>query len=133
MEANATLGAPRRFAKRRPIISEEIDATAQGYRAQVNHSIFVGGAKTPGYDYYRAAMTTAIKLFYDCVASIVPGKTTCGELVDYYAAQVEKNPTLKTVRRRTSLERDCQSFTAALGAVQFPWRIGHHHCAGHDF
>ena len=57
----------------------------------MNHSIFVGGAKTPGYDYYRAAMTTAIKLFHDCVASIVPGKTTCGELVDYYAALVEKS------------------------------------------
>ena len=92
MEANATLGAPTDDSlKEGQIISEEIDATAQGYRAQVNHSIFVGGAKTPGYDYYRAAMTTAIKLFYDCVASIVPGKTTCGELVDYYAAQVEKS------------------------------------------
>jgi Xaa-Pro aminopeptidase len=73
------------------IISEEIDATEQGYRAQVNHSIFVGGTKTPGYEYYRAAMATAIKLFHDCVASIVPGKTTCGELVDYYAALVEKS------------------------------------------
>ena len=92
VEANATLGAPTDDPlKEGQIISEEIDATAQGYRAQVNHSIFVGGTKTPGYEYYRAAMATAIKLFHDCVASIVPGKTTCGELVDYYAALVEKS------------------------------------------
>jgi Xaa-Pro aminopeptidase len=92
MEANATLGAPTDDAlKEGQIISEEIDATAQGYRGQVNHSIFVGSAKTPGYDYYRTAIMTAIKLFHDCVAAIVPGKTTCGELVDYYAKLVEKS------------------------------------------
>lgn len=92
VEANATLGAPTDDPlKEGQIISEEIDATAQGYRAQVNHSIFVGGTKTPGYEYYRVAMATAIKLFHDCVASIVPSKTTCGELVDYYAALVEKS------------------------------------------
>jgi Xaa-Pro aminopeptidase len=92
MEANATLGAPSDDAlKEGQIISEEIDATAQGYRGQVNQSIFVGSAKTPGYDYYRAAMTTAIKLFHYCVAAIIPGKTTCGELVDYYAKLVENS------------------------------------------
>jgi Xaa-Pro aminopeptidase len=91
-EANATLGAPTDDPlKEGQIISEEIDATVQGYRAQVNHSIFVGGTKTAGYEYYRDAMTTAIKLFQECVAYIVPGKTTCGELVDYYAALVEKS------------------------------------------
>ena len=91
-EGNATLGAPTDDPlKAGQIISEEIDATAQGYRGQVNHSIFVGGEKTPGYGYYRAAMTTAIKLFHDCIAHIVPGKTTCGELVDYYAQLVEKS------------------------------------------
>jgi len=90
-EANATLGAPTDDPlKEGQIISEEIDATVQGYRAQVNHSIFVGGTKTPGYQYYRAAMETAIKLHQECIAFIVPGKTTCGELVDYYAALVEK-------------------------------------------
>jgi Xaa-Pro aminopeptidase len=90
-EANATLGAPTDDPlKEGQIISEEIDATVQGYRAQVNHSIFVGGLKTPGYDYYRAAMETAIKLFHECIAFVVPGKTTCGELVDYYAKFTEK-------------------------------------------
>ena len=90
-EVNSTLGAPTDDPlKEGQIISEEIDATVQGYRAQVNHSIFVGGPKTPGYDYYRAAMETAIKLFHECLVSIVPGKTTCGRLVDYYAKLTEK-------------------------------------------
>jgi Xaa-Pro aminopeptidase len=90
-EANATLGAPTDDPlKEGQIISEEIDATVQGYRAQVNHSIFVGGTKTLGYDYYRTAMETAIKLFHDCLTFIVPGKTTCGQLVDYYAKLTEK-------------------------------------------
>jgi Xaa-Pro aminopeptidase len=87
VEANATLGAPTDDPlKEGQIISEEIDATVQGYRAQVNHSIFVGGMKTPGYAYYRTAMETAIKLFHECAAFIVPGKTTCGQLMDHYAA-----------------------------------------------
>ena len=90
-EANATLGAPTDDPlKEGQIISEEIDATVQGYRAQVNHSIFVGGTKSLGYDYYRTAMEIAIKLFHECVAFIVPGKTTCGQLVDYYAKLTEK-------------------------------------------
>ncbi len=90
-EANSTLGAPTDDPLRQgQIVSEEIDATVQGYRAQVNHSIFVGGPKTPGYDYYRAAMETAIKLFHECLASIVPGKTTCGQLVDYYEKLADK-------------------------------------------
>ena len=90
-EGNTTLGAPTDDPlKEGQIISEEIDATVQGYRGQVNHSIFVGSQKTPGYDYYRTAMETAIKLFHECVVSIVPGKTTCGQLVDYYAKLTEK-------------------------------------------
>jgi Xaa-Pro aminopeptidase len=90
-EANATLGAPTDDPlKEGNIISQEIDATVQGYRAQVNHSIFVGGRKTPGYNYYRSAMGTAIKLFHECTASIVPGKTTCGQLVDHYAALTDQ-------------------------------------------
>ena len=90
-EGNTTLGAPTDDAlKEGQIISEEIDATVQGYRGQVNHSIFVGGSKTLGYDYYRTAMETAILLFHECIASIVPGKTTCGQLVDTYAKLTEK-------------------------------------------
>jgi Xaa-Pro aminopeptidase len=90
-EANSTLGAPTDdLLKEGQIISQEIDATTQGYRAQVNHSIFVGGPKTPGYDYYRAAMETALKILHECLASIAPGKTTCGQLADTYAKLVEK-------------------------------------------
>jgi Xaa-Pro aminopeptidase len=90
-EGNTTLGAPTDDPLREgQIISEEIDATVQGYRGQVNHSIFIGGSKTPGYDYYRTAMDAAIKLFHECIAFIFPGKTTCGQLVDYYAQLTEK-------------------------------------------
>ena len=70
--------------------SQEIDESVQGYRAQVNHSIFVGNSKTAGYDYYQRAMEAAIRLFREALAFIVPEKTTCGQLADYYAAQAAK-------------------------------------------
>ncbi len=90
--SNSTLGAPVDDPlKAGQIISQEIDATVQGYRAQVNHSIFVGGPSTPGYNYYKTAMDVAIKVLQDSVAFIVPGKTTCGQLVDHYANLVEKS------------------------------------------
>jgi len=90
--SNSTLGAPVDDPlKAGQIISQEIDASVQGYRAQVNHSIFVGGPTTPGYNYYQTAMAAALKVLQDSIAFIVPGKTTCGQLVDYYAAQVEKS------------------------------------------
>ncbi len=90
--SNSTLGAPVDDPlKAGQIISQEIDATVQGYRAQVNHSIFVGGPSTPGYNYYKSAMDAAIKVLQESIAFIVPGKTTCGQLVDHYAALVEKS------------------------------------------
>jgi Xaa-Pro aminopeptidase len=89
--SNSTLGAPVDDPlKAGQIISQEIDATVQGYRGQVNHSIFVGGANTPGFNYYKAAMDVAIKALLDSIAFIVPGKITCGQLVDHYAATVGK-------------------------------------------
>src|SRR5262249_13148519 len=69
-------------------VTEEIDATFQGYRGQVNHSIFVGGPNTPGYGYYKAAIEAAVKIFFDGLAFIKPGKTTCGDLADHYASAV---------------------------------------------
>ena len=89
--SNATLGAPVDDPlKPGQIISQEIDATVQGYRAQVNHSIFVGGPSTPGFNYYKTAMEAALKALNDSISIIVPGKTTCGQLVDQYALIVEK-------------------------------------------
>ena len=83
--ANATLGAPVGDPLQTgQIISQEIDATVQGYRAQVNHSIFVGGKDTPGFNYYKTTMEAAIRLFFDALAFIRPGTTTCGALVDHY-------------------------------------------------
>ena len=90
--SNNTLGAPVDDPfKAGQIISQEIDASVQGYRAQVNHSIFVGGPSTSGYNYYKTTMDVAIKVLEDSIAFIVPGKTTCGQLVDHYATLVEKS------------------------------------------
>jgi len=89
--SNSTLGAPTSDPlKEGQIITEEIDATVQGYRAQVNHAIFVGGSGTKGYDYYAAAMKVCVDAFNDALKFIQPGKTTCGDLVDHYAETVGK-------------------------------------------
>ena len=71
-------------------ITEEIEASVQGYKAQVNHTIFVGGEKTPGFNYYKAGMEVAIKLFYDTLGFIVPGKTTLRQIMDYHVEQALK-------------------------------------------
>lgn len=90
--SNTTLGAPTADPLGEgQIVSQEIDATAQGYRAQVNHSFFVGGPRTPGYAYYAEAMKVCAQAFSDALAFIVPGKTTCGELADRYAAFVRNS------------------------------------------
>lgn len=87
--ANATIGeavdAPLREGQ---IVNQEIDATVQGYRAQVNHAVFVGGPATPGYDYYRAAFDVAATLIKEVPAAIVPGTTTLGDFVRRYSARV---------------------------------------------
>ncbi|MGH7831401.1 MAG: hypothetical protein ACREP8_14615, partial [Candidatus Binatia bacterium] len=41
-------------------------------------------------DYYKSAMETAVKVLLDSIAFAVPGKTTCGQLVDHYAALLGK-------------------------------------------
>ncbi|MBO0847389.1 MAG: M24 family metallopeptidase [Nocardioides sp.] len=88
---NATFGAPTGdLLSRGQIISEEISARVQGYGAQVNHSIFVGNTRTPGYDYYEAAVTVAIQAIEDAIAFINanPGSTT-GELITDYAEKAQ--------------------------------------------
>jgi Xaa-Pro aminopeptidase len=88
---NSTLGEPVADPVRvGQIITEELDATVQGYRAQVNHSIFIGGPATPGYDYYRAAVEIAATLIQEAPSWVVPGKTTCGDFVKRYMARVEE-------------------------------------------
>src|SRR5262249_23531426 len=71
-------------------IDEEIDATVQGYRAQVNHAVFVGSASTPGYEYYRTAFEIAATLIKEAPSAIVPGKTTLGEFVKRYVTRLEE-------------------------------------------
>jgi Xaa-Pro aminopeptidase len=88
--ANTTLGAPTDDPLNRgQIISQEIEASVQGYSAQVNHSIFVGSSRTPGFEYYKVAMETAIQLFFDALALIRPGITTAGDLADHYSSQAD--------------------------------------------
>ena len=88
---NSTIGEPTPDAlKVGQILNEEIDATVQGYRAQVNHAVFVGGPSTPGYDYYRAGFDIVAKLLNETPSTIVPGKTTLGEFCKRYADRVEE-------------------------------------------
>lgn len=88
---NTTLGEPTNDpVKVGQIATEEIEASIQGYRAQINHSVFFGNASTPGYDYYRACIEMGAKLLQEAPAWVVPGKTTCGEFVKRYNARLEE-------------------------------------------
>jgi Xaa-Pro aminopeptidase len=88
---NATVGEPTDDpVKVGQIATEEMEAGIQGYRAQINHSVFVGGVSTPGYDYYRAGMEAAATLLKEAPSWVTPGKTTCGEFVKRYVARLEE-------------------------------------------
>jgi Xaa-Pro aminopeptidase len=88
---NTTLGEPTNDpVKVGQIATEEIEASIQGYRAQINHSVFFGGPSTPGYDYYRACIEIGAKLLQEAPSWVVPGKTTCGEFVKRYNARMEE-------------------------------------------
>ncbi len=56
--------------------SQEISSGFQGYGCQINHTFFIGGPSTPGYDYYRAAFEALVKARENSLAFIQPGKTT---------------------------------------------------------
>lgn len=89
--ANTTMGSPVEDpVNEGQIVSQEIAASVQGYQAQVNHSFFVGTEGTPGFDYYRAAMEVTLQVHSETLASIVPGETTCGQLVDLYSETVQR-------------------------------------------
>jgi Xaa-Pro aminopeptidase len=88
---NVTIGEPVGDPLRvGQIINEEIDATVQGYRAQVNHAVFVGSPSTAGYEYYRAGFEIAATLINEALASIVPGKTTIGDFVKRYVTRLDE-------------------------------------------
>ena len=69
--ASNTMGLPIRMEDG-GILSQEIDARLQGYRAQSNHSILTGRKNT---DQYRGAMNVAIETYLRLVDWIKPGKT----------------------------------------------------------
>jgi len=62
------------------ILSQEIDARVQGYRAQCNHSILVGSKDA---DTYREAMDASIATFQEMVAWTRPGRTV-GEFLSEF-------------------------------------------------
>jgi Xaa-Pro aminopeptidase len=87
---NTTLGTPTADrVENGQIISEEIAADYQGYRAQINHSLFIGGSGTEGFEYYNKAMDAAIRTFNGVVEAIRPGKTTAGQLMARYVELAE--------------------------------------------
>jgi Xaa-Pro aminopeptidase len=62
------------------IVSQEIDARLQGYRAQCNHSILVGSR---GETAYRQAMQCAIDVFHHMLDWLRPGRTVGQFLSEY--------------------------------------------------
>lgn len=87
---NSTLGMPvADELKPGQILNQEIDGTAQGYRAQINHAVFIGGAGTAGYDYYRRAADILTSLIDEAPKTIVPGRTTLDEFVKWYMARLD--------------------------------------------
>jgi Xaa-Pro aminopeptidase len=62
------------------IISQEVDARLQGYRAQCNHSILVGRR---GAEAYRDSMQRAVEVFEHLVAWLRPGVSVRQFLAEY--------------------------------------------------
>lgn len=62
------------------ILSQEIDARVQGYRAQCNHSILVGSKDA---DSYRQAMEATVATFHELVAWLRPGRTVGEFLAEF--------------------------------------------------
>ncbi|MEI6669486.1 MAG: M24 family metallopeptidase [Acidobacteriota bacterium] len=63
--------------------SQEISSGFQGYGCQINHTFFIGGAKTPGHAYYLATFEALRKAHEKSLAFIQPGKTTYDEFEKY--------------------------------------------------
>jgi Xaa-Pro dipeptidase len=62
------------------VLSQEIDARLQGYRAQCNHSILVGSKNA---ETYREAMNIAIECFRGIVDWVKPGKSIGGLINEF--------------------------------------------------
>jgi Xaa-Pro aminopeptidase len=68
------------------VLSQEIDARLQGYRAQCNHSILTGRKNA---DRYREAMNIAIECFQGILEWVKPGETI-GGLIDEFVRLAER-------------------------------------------
>lgn len=79
--ANTTIGLPIPEPIREgAVLSQELCARLQGYRAQCNHSFVVG---RPCSEEYRRAMMAATEIYHALLEWIKPGRTI-GDLVDEY-------------------------------------------------
>ncbi|MPZ13275.1 MAG: M24 family metallopeptidase [Chloroflexi bacterium] len=78
--ASNTMGLPIRMEDG-GILSQEVDARLQGYRAQSNFSILIGSLS---YVPYRGAMNAAINVFMETLQWLVPGRTV-GEFAQWAA------------------------------------------------
>lgn len=80
-DANSTIGLPIPEPIRDgALLSQELCARLQGYRAQSNHSFVVGRERSGDY---RRAMNAAIEIYHALLDWIRPGQTV-GALVDEY-------------------------------------------------
>lgn len=77
--ASNTMGLPIAM-ENGGVLSQEIDARLQGYRAQCNHSILVGSKNA---EIYREAMNIAIECFHGIVDWVKPGKTIGGLINEF--------------------------------------------------
>jgi hypothetical protein len=75
------------------IINEEISAGVQGYGAQVNQSIFIGGTRTPGYEYFKTATNVAVQSVLDAISFINEnlGDATTGDLIGHVLEKARAN------------------------------------------
>lgn len=81
------------------ILSQEIDARLQGYRAQCNHGILVG---TKNAGAYREAMDGAIVTFHELVAWVKPGRTVAEFLAEFTRLAETHNGTGYSVTMHTT-------------------------------
>jgi Xaa-Pro dipeptidase len=77
--ASNTMGLPIAM-ENGGVLSQEIDARLQGYRAQCNHSILVGSKNA---EIYWEAMNIAIECFHGIVDWVKPGKTFGGLINEF--------------------------------------------------
>ena len=103
------------------IVSQEIDARLQGYRAQCNHSILVGSR---GAEAYRASMRAAVEVFQHLLGWLRPGRTVGQFLAEYeWAATRRRGVAGSVVMHTCGLGSDRPRVGVGGQANSVDWRI----------